>query len=73
LSDILGLLLLAVYIVSIMGLAAVITFAVVKIFPTQRTPKKPDGDGDHDEPPPSKRGAESTAGSLFRRSKRAAT
>lgn len=60
-----GLLLLVVYISAIVGLAAGVTYAVIRIFPTERTPKKPDkpetpseGDG---------------AGSLFRRSKRAAT
>jgi hypothetical protein len=61
----LGLLLLAVYIVAIVGLAAAITWAVIKIFPTERTPKKPD----KPQAPPSGDGA----GSLFRRSKRAAT
>src|SRR4026207_446583 len=42
LDEILGLLLLAFYIVAVVGLAALITFAVIKIFPTQRNPKKPD-------------------------------
>ncbi len=64
-SDALGLLLLVVYIVAIVGLAAAITFGVVKIFPTERNPKKPDDDSG------SKRGEESRAGTLFRRSKRA--
>ena len=41
-DEILGLLLLAVYIAAVVGLAALITFAVIKIFPTQRTPKGPD-------------------------------
>ena len=58
------------YIAAIVGLAALITFAVIKIFPTERNPKKPDEPDDDDS---SKRGEESTAGSLFRRSKRAAT
>jgi hypothetical protein len=68
LDDALGLVLLVAYIVGIVGLAAAITFAVIKIFPTERKPKDPDktdasssstsGDG---------------AGRLFRRSKRAAT
>jgi hypothetical protein len=72
LSDVLGLLLLVVYIVCIVGLAAAITFAVIKIFPTERGSKKPDAP---DEPgdPSAKRGTESSAGSLFRRSKRPAT
>ena len=70
-NDVLGLLLLAVYIAGIVGLAAAITFAVIKIFPTERTPKGPE-DKDTDSPP-SERGTESRAGSLFRRAKRAAT
>lgn len=68
LDDALGLLLLAVYIVGIVGLAAGITFAVIKIFPTERKPKKPD-DQDSSHPPSSTDGG----GKLFRRSKRAAT
>jgi hypothetical protein len=71
LSDVLGLLLLAVYIAVIVGLAALITYAVIRIFPTQRNPKKPDTPDDSSSPP--KRGDESAAGKLFRRSKRAAT
>jgi hypothetical protein len=69
LEKILGVLLLAVYIIGIVGLAAAITYAVVRIFPTQRTPSKPD------EPngPSSSRGQESAAGRLFRRAKREAT
>lgn len=64
LNEILGLLLLAVYIVAIVGLAALITFTVIKIFPTERNPKKPDkGEG-----PSSDDGA--GAGRLFRRAKR---
>jgi hypothetical protein len=67
----LGLLLLAAYIVGIVGLAAGITYGVIRIFPTERKPK---GD-DEDKPKPAK--AETSpanggtgAGSLFRRSKR---
>ena len=70
LSDALGILLLVVYITAIVGLAAVITLAVIKIFPTERNTKKPDKPEDGGSP---KRGEESAAGSLFRRSKRAAT
>jgi hypothetical protein len=70
LSDVLGLLLLVVYIAGIVGLAAAITFAVIKIFPTERTPKSPDKTDTPDDSS-SKRGSESTGGSLFRRSKRA--
>ena len=69
-SDVLGLLLLVLYIAAIVSLAAAITYAVIRIFPTERTPKKPD-DSDGESSP--KRGEESRAGSLFRRSKRATT
>jgi hypothetical protein len=65
LDKILGLLLLLVYIVSIVGLAALITFAVVRIFPTERTPKKPDGGSDE-----STSGGSRPAGKLFRSAKR---
>jgi hypothetical protein len=68
LDDALGLLLLAVYIVGIVGLAAAITYAVIRIFPTERNPKKPDKD---DSEP--KRGEESAGGRLFRKAKREAT
>jgi len=68
LNDALGLLLLVVYIAGIVGLAAAITLAVIRIFPTERNPKSPDKPDDSSE-----RGGESTGGSLFRRSKRAAT
>jgi hypothetical protein len=67
LDDALGLALLVVYIVGIVGLAAGITFAVIKIFPTERNPKK--DDKDDASPPASPDGA----GKLFRKSKRAAT
>jgi hypothetical protein len=70
-SDVLGLFLLVVYIAAIVGLAAAITFAVIRIFPTERNPKKPDKPDDSSS---SKRGEESAAGgTLFRRSKKAAT
>ena len=68
-DDVLGLLLLVVYISAIVGLAAAITFAVIKIFPTERKPKNP---SDTD-PPSSNRGNEDAGGSLFRRAKREAT
>jgi hypothetical protein len=69
LEDVLGLVLLAVYIIAIVGLAAAITLGVIKLFPTERNPKKPD-EPDAKSPP---RGDESAAGRLFRRSKREAT
>jgi hypothetical protein len=65
----LGLLLLLVYIVSILGISAAITYAVVRIFPTERTPKNPDTP----DAGSSTRGEESAAGRLFRRAKREAT
>jgi hypothetical protein len=69
LEDALGLLLLVVYIAGIVGLAAGITFAVIKIFPTERKPKDPDQEKSS-HPPASPDGG---GGKLFRRSKRAAT
>ena len=68
-NDVLGLLLLVVYIAAIVGLAAAITMAVIKIFPTERNSKSSDKPDD----PTPKRGDESTGGSLFRRSKKATT
>jgi hypothetical protein len=66
----LGLLFLAVYIVGIISLAAGITFAVIKIFPTERTPKA-DGDaGKTPKPAAPANGSTTPGGSLFRRSKR---
>jgi hypothetical protein len=62
----LGLLLLVVYIVSILVISAAITYAVVRIFPTERNPKKPDKPDSES----STRGEESAAGRLFRRAKR---
>lgn len=67
-DDALGLLLLVVYIVGILGISAGITYAVVKIFPTERKPKNPDKQ-DSAHPPADSDGG----GKLFRRSKRAAT
>jgi hypothetical protein len=69
LEKILGVLLLVIYIAAIVGLAAAITYAVVRIFPTQRTPSKPDEPSSPSPP----RGEESLGGKLFRRAKRAAT
>jgi hypothetical protein len=72
LDEALGLLFLTVYIVGIVSLAAGITFAVIKIFPTERNPKT---DGDEDakpskpEPAPAN-GSSASGGSLFRRAKR---
>ncbi len=66
-DETLGLLFLAVYIVGVIALAAGVTYAVIRIFPTERNPKKPD---EPDEVSANDRGEESKAGSLFRRSKR---
>jgi hypothetical protein len=68
LDDVLGLALLVVYIAGIVGLAAAITWAVIKIFPTERKPKNPDKQESSHPPPPGDGG-----GKLFRKSKRAAT
>ncbi|MCS7006637.1 MAG: hypothetical protein RMM28_05470 [Thermoleophilia bacterium] len=68
----LGLLLLAVYIVAIVGLAALVTFVVIKLFPTERTPKK---EGEGEERPTReqrKRSDGRPAGRLYRRAKRGA-
>jgi hypothetical protein len=68
LDDVLGLLLLAVYIVGILAISCAVTYAVVKIFPTERNPKKPD----KPDTPSAGNGAE-VAGRLFRKAKREAT
>jgi hypothetical protein len=67
LDDALGLLLLVVYICGILAISAGITYAVVRIFPTERKPKNPD-EQESSHPPGTDGG-----GKLFRRSKRAAT
>ena len=57
---------LAGYITAVVGLASAITFTVIRIFPTERNPKKSDK--------PEKPSGDSTGGgSLFRRSKRGET
>jgi hypothetical protein len=67
LDRVLGLLLLAVYITAIVGLAALITYTVIRIFPTERNPKKPDKP---DETEGSRGDGGSAAGRLFRKAKR---
>ncbi len=62
-EKVLGLLLLTVYIVAIVGLAALITYAVIRIFPTERKPKSPDE-------PETSSGDGTGAGRLFRKAKR---
>jgi hypothetical protein len=66
LDDALGLLLLAVYITAILGISAFVTWAVIKIFPTERNPKKPD----KPDAPAAGNGTEAAGGRLFRRAKR---
>jgi hypothetical protein len=69
----LGLLLLAVYIVAVVGFAALVTFVVIKLFPTERTPRTPQEPGNDGRPPSggSTRGG-SVGGRLYRRAKRGA-
>lgn len=64
----LGLLLLAGYIAAIVALAAAITFAVIKIFPTERNPKKNDKPDTPDRP--DRNGDGEGQGRLFRKAKR---
>ena len=64
----LGLLALAGYILAIVGLAAAITLAVIKIFPTERNPKKSDKPDK-----PDANGGREGGGRLFRKAKRGAT
>jgi hypothetical protein len=59
----LGLLVLAVYVVTIIGLAGLVTYGVIRLFPTKDRPDKPDKPSDDGTP----------VGRLFRRAKRAAT
>lgn len=64
----LGLLALAAYIVAIVGLAAVITYTVIRIFPTERNPKKDDKTDK-----PAANGDAAGGGRLFRKAKRGTT
>jgi hypothetical protein len=67
-DQVLGLVFLAGYIALVISLAAAITYAVIKIFPTERNPKKRD---DKPEKRPAANGASGEPqGRLFRRSKR---
>jgi hypothetical protein len=63
LDRVLGLLLLAVYVVAIMGLAGLVTYGVIRLFPTRDRPGGSDTPSDDGGP----------AGRLFRRAKREAT
>lgn len=57
------------FITVIVGLAALVTFGVIKIFPTERTPKKPD----KPETPSGDGVGAGAAGRLFRKAKRGET
>jgi hypothetical protein len=71
LDEVLGLLALAGYIVGIVGLAAAITWVVIRIFPTERNPTKPEGEEKPaKESKPTAKSGETGGGTLFRRSKR---
>ncbi len=61
----LGLLLLAAYIAAIVALAAGMTLAVIKIFPTERNPKKDDKNEER-----GANGDGESQGRLFRKAKR---
>ena len=63
----LGLVFLAGYIVLVISLAAAITWGVIRIFPTERNPRKKD---DKPEKPPANGSSGEGQGRLFRRSKR---
>ncbi len=53
---------------AIVGLAAAITYTVIRIFPTERNPKKPDKPDK-----PASTGVDEGQGRLFRRAKRGTT
>jgi hypothetical protein len=63
LDRVIGLLLLAIYVALVVGLAGAVTYGVIRIFPTKDDGEKPDK--------PSDDGAGEPQGRLFRRSKRA--
>ena len=69
-DDALGLLLLAVYITGIISLAAGITFGVIRIFPTERNPKKTESSEKPARADASPANGGTGAGALFRRAKR---
>jgi hypothetical protein len=74
LDEVLGLLFLGVYIVGVIALAAGVTYAVIRIFPTERNPKQKQDDQPRTAPEPESADSKpAQAGSLFRRSKRKGT
>ena len=70
LEQALGLVFLAAYIAGVVGLAAGITWAIVKIFPTERDEDKKDKDNEKKQ---SSTNDAVPGGRLFRKSKRGAT
>ena len=69
-DEALGLIALAGYILAIIGLAAGITYVVIRIFPTDRGSKKDDADRPAEPEKREKSSGDVGQGSLFRRSKR---
>jgi hypothetical protein len=66
LDALLGLILLAAYVIAIVALAAAVTFVAIKIFPTRDYSKK----DEDDKPPKPPSDGDAPAGRLFRRAKR---
>ena len=64
-EELLGLILLAGYVIAIVAFAALVTFVAIRIFPTKDYSKK---DEEDKKPPPSD--GDAPAGRLFRRAKR---
>jgi hypothetical protein len=58
-----GLVILAFYVASVVGLAGLVTYGVIRLFPVKNKPDEPEG--------PSDDGTGEAQGRLFRRSKRA--
>jgi hypothetical protein len=69
LDALLGLVLLAAYIVGVVGLAALVTWAAIRIFPTKERPTKKTDEPPSDDGSGSSGGA---AGRLYRKARRAA-
>ncbi len=69
-DQLLGLLLLGAYVVGVVGTAAAVTYAVIRIFPTERTPKKPSEPGQGSGSGPSDG---EPRGRLYRRARRGKT
>jgi hypothetical protein len=65
LDRVIGLLILAFYVFAVVGLAGIVTFGVIRLFPTKDETNKPDK--------PSDDGTGEPQGRLFRRAKREAS